>query len=146
MIQHLVEKWKHDHRTLIIDEAEYDFNAYFIPENKYTGTVPSPIYGPINSIQNEKSLPEPIYIPKPTYDAVSPDGKTYIPPPPQQTPRNHTQFTNYPQQYYNNGQFPSNQIEYNNKYINQPYRYQQNYYATIGQPQIIHHEDEWLKR
>lgn len=130
---------------MIIDEAQYDFNAYFLPYDKYGPPVNQPIYGPMNSIQNEKLYPEPIYIPKPTYTAVTPDGKTYIPPPPPlyQVPQNFTDYYSNVRQPFINPSYPKNHLDYNNKYVNQPH--QQNYYASIGHPQITHHQNEWLK-
>lgn len=147
LIQHLVEEWRHDHKTLIIDETQYDFNVYNVPYYKYSGQE----IGPMNSIPNEKSFPEPIYIPKPNYNVASHDSKTYIPPPPpQQLPVNFTVFSGYNNRrppYLPQEQFPKNQIDFNtiNKHTNQPYQYYQNYYTSIGEPQITP-QQEWWKR
>lgn len=161
LIQQLVEKWRLDHKTLIMDESQYEFNAYFLPiedKIKYIPTVhKQSIYGPITTttiIHNEEpkkiSLPEPIYIPKPSYP-VNLDGKTYIPPPPLRAQAStpvlyHQNLTDHHQSninpllvHHENHNNP--QIDYNIiKFMNQPYQFRQNYYTGIGAPKITMQE------
>lgn len=149
LIQHLIDKWRYDHRTLIMDESKYNFNSYTVPPvDSYNGVKP-PIYGPSNSIQYDKYYPEPIYIPKPTYTALHPIGKTYIPPPPPSS-QNFTDFPGYfnrrPTGYFQENDPRNNLFDYTNKQVNQPYQYQQNYYHRMGDPQSQYNQNQWWRR
>ncbi|XP_068904375.1 protein spaetzle 5 [Tenebrio molitor] len=95
-IEYLIQKWRFDHSTTLVDESKEDFTSYYYPPPSYK-------YGPSNNIKQEGYYPEPIYIPKPNYafDPSTRVGNAYIPP----HPYNATQsFAGYPDrraQYYN---------------------------------------------
>ncbi|EFA04589.2 protein spaetzle 5 isoform X1 [Tribolium castaneum] len=87
-IQYLIQKWRFDHSTILINESKEDFTSYYYPP-------PKPKYGPPNTLP--AYYPEPIHIPKPNYVyQQNRAGNTYIPP-----PYNSTQtFGGFPQGQY----------------------------------------------
>ncbi|KAI4464833.1 gpi transamidase component pig-t-related [Holotrichia oblita] len=148
LIQHLLEKWKYDHATLLSDESQDDFNSYFISsDSKYSQNS---IYGAPNSVHPDSYFPEPIHIPKPAYPAFYPSGNSYIPP----RTHNHSHFTGYPDRRPSPPFFEphiANQLlSYKiskNPYVHSQYSGLQNTYKLLGQPQIIqYHQDDWWKR
>jgi hypothetical protein len=97
-IEYLIQKWRFDHSTTLVDESKEDFTSYYYPPPSYK-------YGPSNNIKQEGYYPEPIYIPKPNYafDPSTRVGNAYIPPHPHNTTQS---FAGYPDrraptQYYN---------------------------------------------
>ncbi|XP_063918037.1 protein spaetzle 5 [Zophobas morio] len=106
-IQYLIQKWRFDHSTTLIDESKEDFTSYYYPPPSYK-------YGPSNTIKPENFYPEPIYIPKPNYvfDQSSRVGNTYIPPQPPVNYNTTQLFTGYPDRRH-----PQTRIE-NYKYSN----------------------------
>ncbi|KAJ8966715.1 hypothetical protein NQ314_003368 [Rhamnusium bicolor] len=155
LIHYLIQKWRYDHTTLLIDESRDDFASYFYPS-------PSPVYGPPN-YQNygpnnvispsDSYYPEPIYIPKPQYPFQD-NGVTYIPP--KVTEQNYTnglngyQYRKPTYQQHNRGRQLlnykySNDIPQTNRPLySQPYQ-QDNYYPDIG-PQIAQYNNNIWKR
>nr|CAI5823167.1 unnamed protein product [Callosobruchus analis] len=84
LIHYLLEKWRYDHHTLLMDESREDFASYITP------SPPPPVYGPpnyphhqpfgpSNFLPQETYYPEPIYIPKPQHPFQDHPG-SYIPP------------------------------------------------------------------
>ncbi|XP_060517385.1 protein spaetzle 5 isoform X2 [Cylas formicarius] len=78
LIHHLVQKWKFNHQSLIIDEAKDEFTAYYYPPPPTI--YGSPQYIP-NHVNNDEGYhyPEPIYISKPQHTFPE-QGGFYIPP------------------------------------------------------------------
>lgn len=86
LIEYLVNKWVYDHSTLLMDESQEEYSAYYIrsdPDHKY-GFGGGFRGGYPNSIHDQQHHPEPVHIPKPQYPASTyhrpGPGNTYIPP------------------------------------------------------------------
>ncbi|CAH1963743.1 unnamed protein product [Acanthoscelides obtectus] len=143
LIHYLLEKWRYDHHTILMDESREDFASYITPS-------PPPVYGPpnyhhhqpfgpSNFLPQDNYYPEPIYIPKPQYPFHDHPGG-YIP------PKGHYNYTasqdqgGHPSNFkYNN--FPSQ----NNRHYNPPYSTQgPSYFGNIGQTQYPN--DIWERK
>ncbi|RZC34609.1 uncharacterized protein BDFB_000458 [Asbolus verrucosus] len=134
-IQYLIQKWRFDHSTTLLDESKEDFTSYYYPGPSYK-------YGPSNIIKQDGYYPEPIYIPKPNYDFDQSTriGNTYIPPKPS-TPYNITQgFAGYPDRRPPEGQYLnykySNNIPPTTPHHGDVYSPVHGLYSTFTLPQV----------
>ncbi|XP_071052681.1 protein spaetzle 5-like isoform X2 [Onthophagus taurus] len=135
VIQYLLEKWKFDHTTLLMDESKDDFNTYYVHSPQ----------------QDTNYFPEPIHIPKPQYPTFYPTSggpHHYLPHQQHQNLTGYHPFGGYPDRRkpfppffepYQTNQLVSYKTK--NPFLSQPPRM----YKFFGQNQNFN-PNNWWKR